>query len=248
VADTKISALTGATAAALANEFAINEAGASKKVTLQQILDGVDVLGNAGTLADADKLLIVQSSVATDAALSALVTYLQTKGMPRVKQLTAQHSVSSTTATKVTDLDMTLEAGTYMFNYYLYEQSGTITVAPLFGFNFTGTATHAKWWFQYADLSSTLLAAIGTTAHDTSTATLGFQMAKAEDDFATTTPNMGPSATTNAVQTTATDILVAIKGLIVVSVSGNMELYHGSETANATSLEIGSSLKVIRTA
>ncbi len=37
MADTKISALTGATAAAAANEFAINEAGVSKKLSLAQI-------------------------------------------------------------------------------------------------------------------------------------------------------------------------------------------------------------------
>lgn len=37
MADTKISALTAATAGAAANEFAINEAGTSKKLTLAQI-------------------------------------------------------------------------------------------------------------------------------------------------------------------------------------------------------------------
>lgn len=213
MADTKISALSAASVAAVANELAINEAGTSKKISITQ-----------------------------------LVTLLQTLGMPRVKQLTSQHSISSATATKVTGLDMTLEAGTYTFNYSIIEQSATVTVAPLYGLNFSGTATTAKWWFVYADLSSTLLAAIGTVAHDTSTATLGFQMAKAEDDFATTTPNMGPSATTNAVQTTNTDLLVQITGLIEVTVSGDLQLYHGSETATATSVEVGSSLVVIRTA
>jgi hypothetical protein len=39
VADTKISALTAATAVAGANEFAINEAGTSKKVTAAQLQD-----------------------------------------------------------------------------------------------------------------------------------------------------------------------------------------------------------------
>ena len=38
MADTKISALAAATAAAAANELAINEAGTSKKVTLAQLL------------------------------------------------------------------------------------------------------------------------------------------------------------------------------------------------------------------
>jgi hypothetical protein len=167
----------------------------------------------------------------------------------RVKQLTAQHSVSTTACTEVTDLTMAVEAGTFSFEYKLIVQSATITVGPQFNFNFDGTTTKARWWFQYADLSSTLLAAIGTAAHDTSTSTLGFQMAKAEDDMATTAAgNMGPIATTNAVQTAATDILYKITGLIVVGVAGNLELWHGSETATATSVEVGSSLVVVRTA
>lgn len=214
MADTPISGATAASAAAGANEFPINEAGTSKKLTLDQI-----------------------------------VTYLQTLGMPRVKRLGTQHSISSTTPTKVTDLDMAIEIGTYIFDYRLIERSATVTVAPQYNFNFTGTTTKARWWFQYADLSATLLAAIGTVAHNTSTPTLGFQMAQAEDTEATTAVgNMHPFATTNAVQTVATDLLVAIKGIIVVSTTGNLELWHGSETATATSLEVGSSLVVVRTA
>ena len=212
MADTKISALTAATVAAVANELAINEAGTSKKISVTQ-----------------------------------LVTLLQTLGMPRVKLLGSQHSISSTTATKVTGLDITLEAGTYTFQYYIIEQSATVTVAPLYALNFTGTVTTQKWWFQYADLSATLLAAIGTVAHDVTTSTLGFQMAQANDDFGTTVPDMHPFATTNAVQTTNTDILVMITGLLEVTVQGNLELWHGSETATATSVEVGSSLVVIRT-
>jgi hypothetical protein len=42
--------------------------------------------------------------------------------------------------------------------------------------------------------------------------------------------------------------MVQITGLIVVSVSGNMELWHASEDANATTVEVGSSLVVIQTA
>jgi len=184
-----------------------------------------------------------------DILVSELVIALQARGMPRVKQLTAQHSVSSTTPSKVTDLDMTIEAGTYWFEYLIIERSATITVAPQYNFNFTGTTTKARWWFQYADLSATLLAAIGTVAHNVSTPTLGFQMAQAEDTEATTAVgNMHPFATTNAVQTIATDLLVKVTGLIVAGTSGNLELWHGSETATATTVEVGSSLVVIRTA
>ena len=213
MADTKISALTAASVAAVANELAINEGGTSKKLTVAQ-----------------------------------LMTLLQTLGMPRVRSLASQHATSVIAPTKVTDLDITLEAGHYMFDYYLIERSATITVAPQYNLNFTGTATRARWWFQYADLSGTLLAAIGTAAYNVTTSTLGFGMAQAENTFATTAAgNMHPFATTNAVQTAATDILVKITGFITVGVQGNLELWHGSETATATSVEVGSSLKVVRT-
>jgi len=249
MADTKISALTAATAAALANEFAINEAGVSKKVTAQQILDAANILAAAAAMATTDSFAVIQSAAAKEGTLAQLITLLQTKGMPRIKYLTAQHPVSTTAPTKVTDLDMTLEAGHYMFDYYLIQRSATITVGPQYNLNFsTGSLTRARWWFEYADLSATLLAAIGTAAHNVSTTTLGFGMRQAEDTLATTAAgNMGPFATTNAVQTVATDILVKITGLMTVATQGNIELWHGSETATETSLEVGSSLSVIRT-
>lgn len=193
--------------------------GTNKEITVQDFLDFMKLVPNIGI------------------------------GIPRVAHLNSQHSISTQACTEVTDLTLALEAGTYIFDYRLIVQSATATVGPWFNFNFDGTATKARWWFVYADLSATLLAAIGTMAHDTSTQTLGFQMAKAEDDMATTaTGNMGPGATPNSVQTINTDIMCQITGIIVVSVAGNIELWHGSETATATSVEVGSSLVVIRTA
>lgn len=214
---------------------------------------------NPATLADDDWVYGIDRSDPTDDAtngsdfkmlVSNFVAAMQIRGFNRVKRLGTQHSISTQACTEVTDLTMALEAGTYSFDYKLLGQANSAaTSGPWFNFNFDGTATTARWWFQYADLSATLLAAIGTAAHDTSTQTLGFQMAKAEDDMATTASgNMAPAGTPNSVQTTNTDILYKITGLIVVSVAGNMELWHGSETAVATSLSVGSSLIVVRTA
>jgi hypothetical protein len=52
LADTKISALTAASAAAAANELAINEAGTSKKVTVAQLLAFAQANGAGNTNAD----------------------------------------------------------------------------------------------------------------------------------------------------------------------------------------------------
>lgn len=208
----------------------------------------VSALTAASAIDADDELVIIEDGNSRRLTLAQLLTYMQTVGNNRIKHCGSQHSVSSTTATEVTELQMALEAGTFTFEYYIIERSATITVAPLYGLNFTGTTTKSRWWFEYADLSSTLLAAIGTAAHDVSTSTLGFGMRQAEDDYQTTAPNMHPFATTNPVQTQAVDILVKITGLIVVGVAGNLCLWHGSETNTATTVEIGSSLVVVRTA
>lgn len=205
-------------------------------------------LAAVGVVAGANEIAVNEAGTSKKASITQLTAYLDSISRVRTKRLTADHTISSATGTEVTDLIMTLEAGTFVFDYYLIESSATVTVAPLFAFNFAGTATVANWWFEYADLSATLLAAIGTTAHNVSTPTLGFGMRQAEDVEATSTSNMGPSATTNAVQTINTNILVKITGLLVVTVSGNMELWHSSETATATSLKAGSSLVVVKTA
>jgi hypothetical protein len=209
VADTKISALTAASVAAVANELAINEAGTSRKVTIDQIK-----------------------------------TLLQTLGMPRTKRLNSQHSISSTTGTEVTDLTMALEAGTYTVQYNLIVRSATSTVGPMLGVNFDGTAAVKTFEFAFAD-GSTLLTAYTANMDDEGTKGLGVISGMNTKTYSTTAPNLG---TTVGVTTTASDIGCYIRGTLIVTAAGNLELWHSSETATATSVEIGSSLVVIRTA
>lgn len=221
----------------------------TKQSALADLTGATLAVGDFFPLRDISDTTMAATGTNKEITVAELILAMQAFGMPRVKRLNSQHSVSTQACTEVTDLTLALEAGTYQFDYRLLVQSATITVGPWFNFNFDGTSTKARWWFQYADLSATLLAAIGTMAHDTSTSTLGFQMAKAEDDMATTANgNMGPVATTNPVQTQAVDIMCQITGIIVVTVAGNLELWHGSETATATSVEVGSSLVAVRTA
>lgn len=156
-----------------------------------------------------------------------------------ITHLGAQHSVSTIAPTKVTGLNTTLAAGTYLFDYRLIVRAATAGVAPQFNLNLTGTGAPI-WWFQYADLSATLLAAIGQAANAVTTPTLGFQMATAVNVEGTTgAAKMGPIG---GLQVTAADHMVQITGIVVVSVSGSLELWHGSETATATTVEVGSTL------
>lgn len=209
MADTKISALTAAAAAAGANQFAINEGGASKRVDLDQI-----------------------------------ATYLQTIGMPRVKVLGSDHAISSTTATEVTDLQQTLEAGIYCFDYRLIVQSATTSVGPFFGVNFTGTVDKFNYWLEYADATSALSAGAGPMDNVFGLATGQFGMIMPQNAEHTTT---APTGTTSGVAAADADILCIIRGIVVVTVSGDLELWHKSETATSTTVESGSSAVVIRT-
>jgi endoglucanase Acf2 len=209
MADTKISALTAASVAAVGNELAINEAGTSKKITIDQ-----------------------------------LKTLMQELGMPRVKRLGTQHSISSTTGDEVTGLTMALEAGTYVVQYNLIVRSATSTVGPMFGVNFDGTAAVKTFALMFPD-GSTVLTAYTANMDDEGTKGLGVMSGMNTKTYSTTAPNLG---TTVGVTTTASDIGCYILGTLIVTAAGNLELWHSSETASATSIEVGSSLVVIRTA
>jgi hypothetical protein len=204
-------------------------------------------------LATGDELVVVDVSDTTMAAsgtnksttLTDIVSFLQARGMPRVTRLGTQHSISSTTGTEVTDLQQTLEAGTYTFTYALIVRSATATVSPMLGVNFTGTGS-PRMHFRFADATSAITAEVHTMDNE-GVLTFGYISGMATNTETTTAPNMGTTAT-NAVAATATDILCFIEGIIVVTGSGDLELWHSSETATNTSVEVGSSLVVVRTA
>lgn len=120
--DTKISALVAVTAAATANEFAVNEAGTSKKVTVQQILD----------------LLFTKIAGASGASGPAIT----------LQKLTANSVDVTTTALSAAVMTTTgLGVGLWLVRYYLLYQAAVATTGIGFGVNHTGTATlkAAKW-------------------------------------------------------------------------------------------------------
>jgi hypothetical protein len=203
VVDTKISALTAASAAAGANELVINEAGTSKKLTVAQLQDLLGI----------------------------------TK-----KRLTADHAISSTTGTEVTGLEVaSLTAGTYDFKYCLLVQSATTTVGPMLGVNFTGTAT-VFMHFRFADASASLAAEVHSMDNVGSLG-FGFISGMAHNAFSSAAPNMG---TTVGVSTINTNILCFIEGKLIVTATGNLELWHSSETATSTTVKAESSVSVVR--
>jgi hypothetical protein len=209
MADTKVSALTAASVAALANELPINEAGTSKKITLTQVQ-----------------------------------ALLQTLGMTRVFALGTTHAISSVTATGVTGLGpCTLEAGTYVYRFTLIVQSATTTVGIGLGVNFTGTAAVRTIFASYPSTGTTATSGV---MDDVGAVTGQIVEHNVQTAFSTTSPNIGPN--TAGFATANANVPVTIEGVLVVTVSGDLELWHSSETATATSVMAGSSLVVNRTA
>lgn len=203
---------------------------------------------SAMTLASAvvgtNELEINEGGVTKKINIAQIKTYLQGGvGMQRVYALAADHAISSITATEVTGLGpMTLEAGTYVFQISILAQSATTTVTPMFGINFTGTAAVRSFTIQTLTTGTTAITGVA----DSAGATTGQTMEGVSSiTFSTTAPNLG---FTGGVDTINTNILYIINGMLIVTVAGDLELWHGSETATSTTVKAGTSAIITRTA
>lgn len=161
---------------------------------------------------------------------------------PWTYTLASQHSISSTTATEIPGLQASgLTAGTYLARYNLIVRSATGTVGLGYGINYTGTVTKMSCVLQFPTSGGT---AANGTADDVGANGQLWESWPARTE-ATATPNLGPY--TGGVTTTAADITNVIECVLVVSDSGDLEIWHGSETATATSVETGSVLVLTKT-
>lgn len=129
MADTKISGLTAASVAAVANEFAINEAGASKKVTLQQIAD----------------FLVKRAAAATVVA-----------GAYTTRLVLAANSADITGLVLTTVMSITgVGVGRYYFRCQLVFQTTAITTGIGVAVNHTGTTTQFAVVNKWVDTIAT---------------------------------------------------------------------------------------------
>lgn len=152
------------------------------------------------------------------------------------RKLGSQHSVSSTTATEVTGLQHSLTAGSYHVRYNLIVQTSATTTGLKFGVNYTGTVTRMACVYLFPTTGTTAATGIMEDSIAANTGNLLEQSTAITET--TTAPNMGPNAGSAA---TNTNMWNVVDCTVVVSDSGDLELWHGSETANATTVEVGSS-------
>ncbi len=203
----------------------------------------VSALTAAAAALGANEIPINEAGTSKKISVAQIETYYRTRGLPTVFALTADHTISATTATEVTGLGpCTLAAGTYVYTFSLIAQSATTTVGIGLGVNFTGTAAVRTILLTYP---STGTAAITGIFDDVGAGTGQTMEHNVQTAFSTTAPNM---INTAGFVTINANVHVTIEGILVVTVAGDLELWHSSETATATSVKLGSSLVVIRTA
>lgn len=191
MADTKISALTAASAAAAANEVGINEAGTSKKLTLQQIKDFVTPRGylwglTMSNAADAVNDITVAAGEAKDEGHAAVMTLAASI----TKRLDAAWAVGDNQG----GLNTGSEAASTWYEVHLIRRPDTGVVDVMF----TTTANRATLPANYTQQRR-----IGWIRNDGSLNILAFT--QVDDHFTLTTPANDVSLTV-----TATAALVAL--------------------------------------
>jgi len=208
----------------------------------------ISALADVVTLAAGDKVAVADASdltVSKSATMTEVIALLRAaNGLPFITTLTTAYTNSTTTGTEVTGLSFNgLVAGTYYVNWALLFQSVALTTSVKFGVNYTGTVTRMSMTAQFP--SAGVIAATGTW-HDANNATTGQVWAYANTRTATTTaPNLGPWV---GVTTINVDHFCKVEGVAVVSTTGDLELWAGSEVAtSAITLSAGSSGILIRT-
>ena len=206
----------------------------------------VSALTAVTTLEGEDQVYLVETDAgpgSAKATIDQILAFLQSKGLPVVRRLGTQHDNNTTTGTEVTDLSVTLVAGTYCFTYYLFTQASDTTVGIRFGINYTGTATRVRYFLRYCDTGTT--ASTGVADDDSASGAESIMGCFTGGTESTTAPDLG--ALTNHA-TANTDTLMIIEGVIVVSDGGDLELWHSPDAATQTSIMVGSSLVLVRTA
>jgi hypothetical protein len=161
-------------------------------------------------------------------------------GQLPVLVLGADVSNATVTAAKITGLDYTVGPGIWWFEYKIIYTSSVVTTAAKVGVNHTGTVSTFAYdaWITTSDSAAT----VGNADQDMLVQAGGIVTGWAARAKSTTAPiTLGVG-----VDTINVPLIAHISGVMIVSVSGNIELYHASETANATVIKAGTGLRLTK--
>lgn len=156
-----------------------------------------------------------------------------------VKNLGTDLTSSSVTMVKATNLDQTVGVGTWVFEYHIMWQTTATATAIKLGVNHSGTVT--RFVTEATGFEATTAASTGV--NDEAHAAFGLRAGGQNNTISTTVSIFGPTA----VITANADHYAVIRGIIVVTVSGDLQLYFGSEATGSTqTLELPTSLILTR--
>jgi hypothetical protein len=150
------------------------------------------------------------------------------------KLLLADQSNSTTTLTEVTGLSVPAGVGTWHFKYILRVQSAAATTGHRFSVNHDGTVA----WF----LASVTWPGGTTAASDAVDQDFVAAGGMLQSGFFARAKSTTGWGTTLSVDTLNADVCYEIEGIFEVTVAGNIELWHGSEVAAASTVKAGSML------
>jgi len=148
---------------------------------------------------------------------------------------------ASITMVKVTNLDVPLTAGTYVFQYYVIYRSDTLATGIRYSINYSGTNGAFVWNWYWIDLSATASTAVPDQEQLNAAGSV-------YGGFSSRAKSTTTRGTTLSVDTINADMFVIIEGVFVATGSGNLELWTASETTTGkTSTMIGTSVIVTKT-
>lgn len=205
MADTKISALPAATVAAAANELAINEAGTSKKLTMDLLREFI-LKRAAGTSTAAGEFMtwLVLSANSSDITGTGLVTVMTITGVG---------------------------VGRWYFRCGLVFQTTATTTGIGTAVNHTGTTTQWTTINYWVDTIATATTG-GMRNSGTGAGTGGVAAGNTMGSHASIAKNTLIGAVNIDVQTANSDHMIIIEGSFVVSVTGSLEIKLQAELAS----------------
>lgn len=169
-----------------------------------------------------------QSSTAKKATAEQLKTFV---GGRTLYLLASDYTNSTTTGTQITGIGpMTIagSSGSYYLDCELAVQSAATTTGWKFGVNYTGTTTLLAAKMLYASTGTTAATGVGENVVANNTGSI--YEASAASAASTTAPNLGPTAGVAAINT---NVMVALKALVTISATGDLEVWAGSEIASS---------------
>ncbi|MES2210963.1 MAG: hypothetical protein V4515_12395 [Chloroflexota bacterium] len=197
----------------------------------------ISALTAVTTPAGTDEFAVNQSAASKKVTLDQIKTFVN---QDTIKVVASDQANSTTTAAAVTDLSLTVAAGTYLAKYWIVYRTAATTTGIQMYLRHDGTTTRlAATWYT---LTTGGAAATGI-ADQATTATAQLMEGKGQR-----ASNVA-SGSTQGVDTVSADQFAVMEGLIIVTVSGTLDLMFNSEVAaSAATIMTGTSLVLSKVA